>query len=311
MISIENLVKEYGQTRAVSGINFEIPSGQVLGLLGPNGAGKSTTLRILTGYLQPTSGTIKVNGIDVTENPVEVKKLIGYLPESAPLYPDMLVFDYLNYSSDLRGLDKDMKKKRIRELAGLCGIGDVMHKPIRTLSKGYKQRVGLAHALMDDPEILVLDEPTSGLDPNQIVEIRSIIKDIGKEKTIIFSTHILSEAEAACSRVVIINKGNVAADGPVEMLKSGEKNRQVIELTVKGGDKAEDLNNLFSGSELYSINDTVSATDSVTVKLACSGDQREAVYGRIKDSDLVLLEMVQQKQTLENIFRELTREQNV
>ena len=181
MISIQNLTKRYGSTLAVDGISFEIPKGQILGLLGPNGAGKSTTLRILTGYLRPTGGEVFIDGHDVGKEAQTVKELMGYLPESAPLYTEMLVFDYLDYIAEVRGITN--KIERLTELSDLCGIREVMHKSISTLSKGYQQRVGLALALMDDPPILILDEPTSGLDPNQIAEIRSITKEIGKEKT--------------------------------------------------------------------------------------------------------------------------------
>jgi len=307
MISIENLVKDYGTTRALNGISVEIPRGQVIGLLGPNGAGKSTTLRILTGYLKPSSGQIKVKGLDVTEHPTEVKKMIGYLPESAPLYSEMLVYDYMNYIADLRGLKKPNKADRIKELASLCGIREVMHRPVRSLSKGYKQRVGLAQALMDDPEILVLDEPTSGLDPNQIVEIRSIIREIGKEKTVIFSTHILSEAEAACSRVVIINKGSVAADGSAEMLKSGGRTSQLLELLISGPGEDE-LKKHFENMNGLEILDIKLTDNGYKLNLGCEDDMRADIYSKIKKTDWILLEMVQQKQTLENIFREITQE---
>ena len=308
MISIENLVKDYGSTRALKGINVEIPRGQVIGLLGPNGAGKSTTLRILTGYIKPTSGKIEVKGLDVTKHATEVKKMIGYLPESAPLYSEMLVWDYLNYIADLRGIKKPVKAERVRELAGLCGIKEVMHRPVRTLSKGYKQRVGLAQALMDDPEILVLDEPTSGLDPNQIVEIRSIIREIGKEKTVIFSTHILSEAEAACSRVVIINRGEVAADGSTEMLRSGGRTDRNIELFLSNTDE-NSIREKFSVNPQLSLSECTVEENGLRVVLGCSGDLRAEIYGIIKETDWVLLEMTEQKKTLENIFREITGEE--
>ena len=308
MISIENLVKDYGSTRALKGINVEIPRGQVIGLLGPNGAGKSTTLRILTGYIKPTSGKIEVKGLDVTKHATEVKKMIGYLPESAPLYSEMLVWDYLNYIADLRGIKKPVKAERVRELAGLCGIKEVMHRPVRTLSKGYKQRVGLAQALMDDPEILVLDEPTSGLDPNQIVEIRSIIREIGKEKTVIFSTHILSEAEAACSRVVIINRGEVAADGSTEMLRSGGRNDRNIALFLSNTDE-NSTREKFSVNPQLSLSECTVEENGLRVVLGCSGDLRAEIYGIIKETDWVLLEMTEQKKTLENIFREITGEE--
>lgn len=225
MIRFENLTKYYGDVCAVDHVSFEVKKGEILGFLGPNGAGKTTTYRILTGYLQATSGTIKVKDYDIHENLLEIKKLIGYLPESAPVYHDMLVYDYLNYIADIRGVPADKKLDHIKELANLCSLNEVMHKTVNQLSKGYRQRVGIAHALMGDPEILVLDEPTVGLDPNQIAETRDIIKRIGKEKTIIFSTHILSEAEATCDRIVIINDGKLAADYTKEKLEELTKDQ--------------------------------------------------------------------------------------
>ena len=223
MIKIENLTKYYGDLKAVDSVSFDIQKGEILGLLGPNGAGKTTIYRILTGYLSPTSGSIKVKDFNIQDNLIEIKKLIGYLPEAAPIYQDMLVFDYLNYVADIRGLAAEKKMAHLRDLADLCSLNEVMHFSINELSKGYRQRVGIAHALMGDPEILVLDEPTSGLDPNQIVETREIIRRIGKEKTIVFSTHILSEAEATCDRVVIINQGKKVADDTVASLKEAHK----------------------------------------------------------------------------------------
>jgi len=223
MIKIENLTKYYGDLKAVDSVSFDIQKGEILGLLGPNGAGKTTIYRILTGYLSPTSGSINVKDFNIRDNLIEIKKLIGYLPEAAPIYQDMLVFDYLNYVADIRGVDKEKKLAHLRDLADLCSLNEVMHFSINELSKGYRQRVGIAHALMGDPEILVLDEPTSGLDPNQIVETRDIIRRIGKEKTIVLSTHILSEAEATCDRVVIIDQGKKVADDTVENLRKSLK----------------------------------------------------------------------------------------
>lgn len=219
MIKVENLTKYYGDLCALDNVNFEVKKGEILGLLGPNGAGKTTTYRILTGYLSPTSGNIHVKGYDIYENQVEIKRLIGYLPESAPIYPDMLVFDYLNYVADIKGVEKKKRISHLQELAELCSLNEVMHMTIAELSKGYRQRVGIAHALMGDPEILVLDEPTSGLDPNQIAETREIIKRIGKKKTIVFSTHILSEAEATCDRIIILNDGKIVADSRLSDLR--------------------------------------------------------------------------------------------
>lgn len=219
MIKVENLTKYYGDLCALDNVNFEVKRGEILGLLGPNGAGKTTTYRILTGYLSPTSGNIHVKDYDIYENQIEIKRLIGYLPESAPIYPDMLVFDYLNYVADVKGVEKKRKVSHIQELAELCSLNEVMHMTTAELSKGYRQRVGIAHALMGDPEILVLDEPTSGLDPNQIAETREIIKRIGKKKTIVFSTHILSEAEATCERMIILNDGKIVADSRLSDLR--------------------------------------------------------------------------------------------
>lgn len=219
MINVESLTKYYGDLCAVDNVSFEINKGEILGLLGPNGAGKTTIYRILTGYLAPTAGTIKVKDYNIKDHLLEIKSLIGYLPENAPIYHDMLVFDYLNYVADIRGVEKDKKESHLKELADLCSLNEVMHSTVAELSKGYRQRVGIAHALMGDPEILVLDEPTSGLDPNQIAETREIIKRIGKQKTIVFSTHILSEAEATCDRMVIIHEGKIVANDKLDNLR--------------------------------------------------------------------------------------------
>jgi len=224
MIKFENLTKYYGDVCAVDNISFEISKGEIVGFLGPNGAGKTTTYRILTGYLQATSGTIKVKDYNIHDHLLEIKKMIGYLPESAPIYHDMLVYDYLNYVADIKDVPAEKKLSHIKDLADLCSLNEVMHKTVNELSKGYRQRVGIAHALMGDPEILVLDEPTTGLDPNQIAETRDIIRRIGKEKTIILSTHILSEAEATCDRVVIIHNGRLAADYTMNQLRELTKN---------------------------------------------------------------------------------------
>lgn len=237
MIKIENLTKYYGELKAVDSVSFDIQKGEILGLLGPNGAGKTTIYRILTGYLSPTAGSIKVKDFNIRDNLIEIKKLIGYLPEAAPIYQDMLVFDYLNYVANIRGVDKEKKLAHLRDLADLCSLNEVMHFSINELSKGYRQRVGIAHALMGDPEILVLDEPTAGLDPNQIVETRDIIRRIGKEKTIVLSTHILSEAEATCDRIVIINRGKIVADNTVDDLRKSlklESFEKIFQALTKG-----------------------------------------------------------------------------
>ncbi len=310
MIHIENLTRYYDDVCAVDQINFDIQKGEILGLLGPNGAGKTTTLRMLTGFLRPTSGNITVKDFQIDQQPLEIKKILGYLPESAPLYHDMLVYDYLNYVAGIRGIEPDRKLVRIRELAGLCGINEVMHKPISELSKGYKQRVGLAHAMMNDPEILILDEPTSGLDPNQIVEIRDIIKQIGKEKTVILSTHILSEAEATCDRIVIINRGRIVADGDVDDLKRSAGDTKLIDLTLRGADFEDVKGRLAPIEGIEEVTGASNDGDVLRVKLAVSStkDIRADVYRAIKQTDWIVLEFHQESQTLESIFRELTRE---
>ncbi|MDJ0984766.1 MAG: ATP-binding cassette domain-containing protein [Desulfobacterales bacterium] len=310
MIQVENLTKYYHTLCAVDQINFEIQKGEILGLLGPNGAGKTTTLRMLTGYLHPSSGDIHVKGYRIDKHTLEIKKILGYLPESAPLYHDMLVFDYLNYVAAIRQIDGSKKSERIRHLADLCGINEVMHQPIGELSKGYKQRVGLAHAMMNDPEVLVLDEPTSGLDPNQIVEIRKIIKAIGKEKTIILSTHILSEAEATCDRIVIISQGKIVADGSAENLKQSTRGKNIMNLSVQNTDFKTVQQKLASIKGLDEIT-WLSETDgilNVSLSYPSTKDLRPQVYGRIKETDWILLAFHQETQSLENIFRELTKE---
>jgi ABC-2 type transport system ATP-binding protein len=310
MIHVENLTKYYKDLCAVDQITFDIPKGEILGLLGPNGAGKTTTLRMLTGFLRPSSGVVRVKDYQIDEHPVEIKNLLGYLPESAPLYHDMLVYDYLNYVAAIRAIAPEDKLGRIKYLADLCGLNEVMHQPIAELSKGYKQRVGLAHAMMSDPEILVLDEPTSGLDPNQIVEIRKIIRRVGREKTIILSTHILSEAEATCDRVVIINRGKIVADGDAESLKQTASQENRIRLVLQDADQAQ-LRSLLDaidgvrGTELHADD-----KGRLKVDITCHSthDLRAAIYQAIKTTDWTLLEFYQETQSLENIFRNLTRE---
>ncbi|WP_028972439.1 ABC transporter ATP-binding protein [Spirochaeta cellobiosiphila] len=306
MISIENLSKSYDQVLAVDKLSLEIPEGQIMGLLGPNGAGKSTTLRILTGFLQPTDGTILVDGHDVRTATEQAKSVIGYLPESSPLYSDMLVFDYLNYIAGMRGLDKEAKNERVKKLSKLCGITDVMHKEISSLSKGYRQRVGLALAMMSDPKILVLDEPTSGLDPNQIREIRSIIKEIGKEKTVIFSTHILSEAEATCDRVVIINKGRIAADGTMAELREKGSGVGKVQLLLQKA-QSDDVRKVLSAITGVQNVEIEEERDSLSVSLTASRDVRSDIYLSVKKTDWILLTLNQEQQSLENVFKELTQ----
>ncbi len=310
MIHIQGLTKYYGDLCAVDHISLDIETGEILGLLGPNGAGKTTLLRMLTGYLRPTEGTIRVKGYAIDEKPLEIKGLMGYLPESAPLYRDMLVYDYLSYVADIREIGAREKFPRIRSMAELCGLNEVMHQPIGELSKGYNQRVGLAHAMMNDPEILILDEPTSGLDPNQIAEIREIIRRIGKEKTIIISTHILSEAEATCNRVVIINRGQIVADGSTETLGQSTNQGNLITVALQNADLESVERELHSIQGIEDISLANEPGDTLEMRIACRypEDLRGEIYKRIKATNWVLLEFHQETRSLEAIFRSLTKE---
>ena len=309
MIEISGLTRYYGDLCALDHISLTIEKGKILGLLGPNGAGKTTAMRILTGYLAPTEGTVTVKGLSIDRDMVDIKKLIGYLPESAPVYQDMLVFDYLVYVADIRGIPADERLTRIREVSVICGLDEVMHRSIHELSKGYRQRVGLAHAMIADPEILILDEPTSGLDPNQIAEIRDIIRKIGRERTVILSTHILSEVEATCDRVVIINNGRIVADGSTEELKRGASGESSINLTLTGAAE-KDATALLAGIPGVTGVETGRSNGELRLRLACSAgaDIRERVYRAIKEKDWILLELSREAKSLEKIFSELTKE---
>jgi ABC-2 type transport system ATP-binding protein len=234
MITVENLVKEFGTKRAVNGVSFAVQRGEVLGFLGPNGAGKSTTMRMITGYMPPTAGRVSVGGHDVAENPIPAKKLIGYLPESAPAYPDMTVHGFLSFAAEMRGLTGAAKTAAIGRVAGLCFLQSVLQQSVDTLSKGYRHRTCLAQALIHDPEVLILDEPTDGLDPNQKHEVRQLIREMGKTKAIIFSTHILEEVEACCSRAIIIDRGEVVANGTPRELKQRSEVAGSVTLRVFG-----------------------------------------------------------------------------
>jgi ABC-2 type transport system ATP-binding protein len=310
MIHVENLTKYYDDVCAVDRISFNVRKGEILGLLGPNGAGKTTTLRMLTGFLKPSSGRIQVGDYSIGDQLLEIKKILGYLPESAPLYQDMLVLDYLQFVAELRGMDAAGNIDRIREVGDLCGINEVMHQPIGELSKGYRQRVGLAHAMMNDPEVLVLDEPTSGLDPNQIVEIREIIRRIGKAKTVVFSTHILSEAEATCDRVIFIHHGKVAADSSTARLQETLGGRNQIHLTLAGAEAAAAQQELaaVAGVARLDVLDPVDGAVRLVLTCETSRAPRPELYQRIRQTDWTLLEFHQETLKLEHIFRELTKE---
>lgn len=304
MITVNGLTRSYGDFKAVDDISFTVRDGEITGLLGPNGAGKTTTLRMLSCYLGADSGSIIVDGINAADDPLKIKRMIGYLPESAPLYGDMIVFDYLMYVAEVRGINGI---ERIAEIAEICRIKDVMHKNINELSKGYRQRVGLAHAMMHDPRILILDEPTSGLDPIEIVEIRNLIRELGRKKTVILSTHILSEVEATCDRVIIINRGRIVADDRTENLQSVIGGEKKIIVKVKGADFYA-LKSVIS--ELPAVKSIEPLEDAectaVVVSVAQNIESRPGISGAVMKNNWLLYELRQEQASLENVFRELT-----
>jgi ABC-2 type transport system ATP-binding protein len=234
MIKVQNLVKAFGTKVAVNGVSFSVERGEVLGFLGPNGAGKSTTMRMITGFIPPTSGTVRVGDHDVTEDPIAAKRLIGYLPENAPLYPDMTVYGFLNFTAELRGIHGDARQKAVHRAVELCFLENVLHQSVDTLSKGYRHRTCFAQSIIHDPDVLILDEPTDGLDPNQKHEIRTLIRRMGEKKAIVFSTHILEEVDAACSRAIIIDRGRVVANGTPAELKNRSEYAGAVVLRVAG-----------------------------------------------------------------------------
>lgn len=296
-ITVNNLTKVYGNQRALDSISFEAEKGKITGFLGPNGAGKSTTMKIATGYIGLTDGQVLVNGIDVTTEPLKVKQVTGYLPEHNPLYLDMFVKEYLKFIGSAYRIDQ--VKQRVGEAVELVGLEREQHKKIGALSKGYRQRVGLAQALIHHPEVLILDEPTSGLDPNQLVEIRKVIKEASQDKTVLFSTHIMQEVEALCDKVVIINKGKIVADDEVSKLKSlGEDS-----ISYKVEFEADIDPTLIANAALE-----ITKVDNHTYSISSSeGDPRKAIMKIVGDNELPLLNIQKEEKSLEGIFQELTR----
>ncbi len=307
-VKVKELTKNYGDVTAVDHINFDVRHGEILGFLGPNGAGKTTTLKIITTYLAPTSGKVFLDDIDVEEAPDLARRHIGYLPENNPLYPEMFVKDFLDYMAGLSDIPPAKRKGRIAEIIEVCGISDQVNKRIGELSKGYQQRVGLAQALLHDPDVLILDEPTTGLDPNQIVEIRELIKRIGREKTVLLSSHILAEVEATCDRIVIINKGKIIADGTAHELKlqliSGEKYK--IRVANKTINEVEKLLLKLPSMVDYAV----ISSDQTYLMLTGEADSNfaEKIFRFAVDNGWVLTELSPYQAKLEDIFRQLTSE---
>jgi ABC-2 type transport system ATP-binding protein len=311
-ISVHNLTKTYGDQKAVDNISFNVKTGEILGFLGPNGAGKTTTMKIITCYMPPTSGKVEVDDLDNAEHSLEVRRKIGYLPEMNPLYLDMNVVDYLEYSAQLHGLNGGAMQHRLKEMVHTCGLEDVRHKDIGELSKGYRQRVGLAQAMIHDPEVLILDEPTSGLDPNQIVEIRNLIKKLGRAKTVVLSTHILSEVQATCDRVLIINEGRIVADGSPEQLQQEFQGAEslTLELKTNATNPVEQISPRLgaiasvTGVDLLS---SVSSTSKFALHIEKGSDVRETLFRLAVVEGWVILEMHRKTTSLEEVFHKLTR----
>ncbi|MFM1792918.1 MAG: gliding motility-associated transporter ATP-binding subunit GldA [Bacteroidota bacterium] len=298
-ITVSSLGKKYGQQWAVDHIDFSIKSGEIVGFLGPNGAGKSTTMKMITGYIPPTVGSIEVCGMDAVENSIEARRKIGYLPEHNPLYLDMYVLEYLDYAGGLSGV-KD-RKTAANKAIELTQLGPERHKKIGQLSKGYRQRVGLAQALIHNPEVLILDEPTSGLDPIQVMEMRSVIKNLGHEKTVLLSTHIMQEVEAMCSRVIIINKGSIVANGGIEQLRN---NQSLNQITVKVEFSSSISETWFTEIPEVLTYSTISPTTFEIV--GNTADLREKISRKAAEKGDVIIALQQEENSLENIFKTVT-----
>ena len=304
MIEVSHVSRNFGTFRAVNDVSFSIPTGQIVGLLGPNGAGKTTTMRMITGFLAPTDGQIFIDGEDITKAPVESKKKIGYMPESAPLYGEMIVEDYLKYIAEMHG---ENAEEKVPALCKECGLKEVMSKNISELSRGNRQRVSLAHALMHDPEILILDEPTSGLDPNQVEDVRAIIREIGKTRTVIVSTHILSEVETLCSRAIIISGGKVVADSSIENLKNSIGSSTTVFVEFKGNEKAAaEAAKTIEGVANVSSNKIENGHSEIVVSVNGEAEIRPALVKKLIDSGCDIFAMAMQSNTLEDVFHALT-----
>jgi ABC-2 type transport system ATP-binding protein len=305
MIQIRNLLKDYGEIRAVDHISFEINEGEIVGFLGPNGAGKSTTLKMLTGFLEPTSGEIIIRGLSMAEHSLEIRSLMGYLPEQNPLYEDMSVYDYLQYISEIRNQTQKTFQKRLAFVTEKCGLSEVISQTIGTLSKGYRQRVGIAQAILHDPAFLILDEPTSGLDPNQILEIRELIRDLGKAKTVIISSHILQEIQAVADRILIINKGKIIADGKQQDLQTSMIGKTLLTLEFEAANP--DIENM---AEIIGCNvlkhKAQEQLHMLIIEYLEQTDPRRGIFLYAKEHDWLILEMHRKELSLEDLFHGLT-----
>jgi len=309
MIRVENLSKKIGETKILDSINFEINDGEILGFLGPNGAGKTTTMKIITGFWTPSSGNIFVNDMNVIDNSLEIRDKLGYLPETVPLYDEMKVYEYLKFIAEIRSVAPEKVKESIKTVINSCGLEKVIKKPIEELSKGYRQRVGLAQAIIHEPDILVLDEPTTGLDPNQIIEIRNLIKEIGKNKTVIFSTHILSEVQATCDRIIIIKNGQITGQGTPAELTQRAGGQEMIYVKIKGP-QAIIKNILEQINVIESIIEKDREADDIfgyEIKPRAGIDVREYIANTAMQNNWSILEFSKKSASMEDVFRELTK----
>ncbi len=305
-IVVENLTKKYGAQKAVDNISFRVKTGEILGFLGPNGAGKTTTMKIITTFLAPNDGNAFVGNFSIKDNPESIRKNIGYLPENNPLYEDMPVIDYLRFVAELQNIEKSKINDRILDMVNLCGLEGEKQKKINELSKGYKQRVGLAQALIHNPEVLILDEPTSGLDPNQIVEIRELIKKIGREKTVILSSHILAEVEATCDRILIINKGKIVADGTAKELRKQSEGKEILKVRIEDGDKNEIFKALQEVSTVGTVDFIPGEGNAFEIQSKPELSSRREIFKLCVDKKWVMTEMSFVETKLEDVFRDLT-----
>ncbi len=305
-IVVENLTKKYGAQKAVDNISFRVKTGEILGFLGPNGAGKTTTMKIITTFLAPNDGNAFVGNFSIKDNPESIRKNIGYLPENNPLYEDMPVIDYLRFVAELQNIEKSKINDRILDMVNLCGLEGEKQKKINELSKGYKQRVGLAQALIHNPEVLILDEPTSGLDPNQIVEIRELIKKIGREKTVILSSHILAEVEATCDRILIINKGKIVADGTAKELRKQSEGKEILRVRIEDGDKNEIFKALQEVSTVGTVDFIPGEGNAFEIQSKPELSSRREIFKLCVDKKWVMTEMSFVETKLEDVFRDLT-----
>jgi len=308
MIDVQNLRKTFGSFVAVSDISFKLNRGEVLGFLGPNGAGKSTAMKMITGFLTPSGGKVTVNGHDVTEEPLKVKAAIGYLPEGAPAYGDMTPKSFLEFIAEIRGFSGDEKRKRVQEAAAKTHLESVFHKPIETLSKGFKRRVGLAQAILHDPEILVLDEPTDGLDPNQKHEVRALLKEMAKDKAIVISTHILEEVDAVCSRAIIISQGKILFDGSPGELEAMAPERNAVSLTLEGADAGSATSKL---EKLATVKNVITHKDGDDVRYHVIPKDGKSIVKDVahlaKDENWTVDEMHVEPVRLDDVFRMITQ----